>query len=164
MTHRRRSDEATVMSLNTKRLVLLVLAVLLAACSAIATSHRPPLTVPLTPTPTDSLTHTPTPLPTPTATLLPPSAESLARVLAGYYAGWSVGRLPVSAIPADQLTHVLYAFANISPGGECVASNPAQDNANWQALQALKQAHPQLKLLLSIGGLGQTPPFSAGAG
>ena len=110
-------------------------------------------------TPTPPNTQTPT-LPAPTATRLPPSAQSLARVLAGYYAGWSAGRYPVAAIPADQLTHVFYAFANVSPAGECVASNPAQDTANWQALQALKQDHPQLRVLLSVGGWSQSGLFS----
>ena len=99
------------------------------------------------------------PTPAPTATLRP-STQAQARVLAGYYAGWSADRYPVAAIPAELLTHVFYAFANISPGGECAASDPAQDGANWQALQALKQAHPQLKVLLSVGGWSQSGLFS----
>ncbi len=111
----------------------------------------------LTPSPTLPPPHTPTPAPTAT---LAPSTRAQARILAGYYAGWSADRYPVSAIPAELLTHVLYAFANVSPGGECVASDPAQDQANWQALQALKQAHPQLKVLLSVGGWSQSGLFS----
>ena len=131
----------------------LLLSAALAACSLVAPTQRPTITA-MTPSPTSS------PRPTPTSTLLPPSAESLARVLAGYYAGWSADRYPVAAIPAEQLSHVFYAFANISPGGECVASNPAQDSANWQALQVLKRAHPQLKVLLSVGGWTQSGLFS----
>jgi chitinase len=136
--------------LHTSSLLFLV------SCTIAPTQH--PTTTVFTPTP--PITETPTRSPAPTATRLPPSAASVARVLAGYYAGWSADRYPVSAIPADQLTHVFYAFANISPGGECVASNPAQDQANWAALQALKQAHPQLRLLLSVGGWTQSGLFS----
>jgi chitinase len=58
------------------------------------------------------------------------------------------------------LTRVLYAFANASAGGECVSSDPARDDANWQALQTLKQAHPQLKVLISVGGWSQSGLFS----
>src|SRR5579859_1615148 len=137
--------------------MVLLLGAVLVACSALAPTQRPTI-VAMTVTPPNP--HTPTPPDLPTSTRLPPSAASLARVLAGYYAGWSAGRYPVSAIPAGQLTHVFYAFADISPGGECVASKPAQDSANWQALQALKQAHPQLKLLLSVGGWSQSALFS----
>jgi chitinase len=111
-------------------------------------------------TPTPPHPHTPTPLDLPTPTHGPPTGESLARILAGYYPGWAADRYPVSAIPADQLTHVLYAFANVSASGECVASNPGQDDANWQALQTLKQAHPQLKVLISVGGWSQSGLFS----
>ena len=135
----------------------LLLALCLAACG------RPSPTVTPTPAATPTVTMTPsptlTPTPSPTATLAP-STRAQARILAGYYAGWSADRYPVSAIPADLLTHVFYAFANVSPSGECVASDPAQDEANWQALQALKQAHPQLKVLLSVGGWSQSGLFS----
>ncbi len=140
-------------------LLLLLLSAVLVACSGPAPTQRPTLTAPMTTTPTPPATPS-APAPTPTATEAPPSVQSLARVLAGYYPGWAATRYPVSAIPADQLTHVLYAFANISAGGECVASDPAQDEANWQALQALKQAHPQLKTLLSVGGWSQSGFFS----
>src|SRR5690349_9706201 len=137
----------------------LLLALCLAACGrrtpapTPTPTAAPTATVTMTPSPTD------TPTPTPTATLRP-STQAQARVLAGYYAGWSADRYPVSAIPADLLTHIFYAFANVSPGGECVASDPARDEANWQALQALKQAHPQLKVLLSVGGWSQSGLFS----
>src|SRR4051794_21765980 len=64
-----------------------------------------------TPTPTATMTPSPTLTPIPTATpTLAPSTAAQARVLAGYYAGWSADRYPVSAIPADLLTHVFYAF------------------------------------------------------
>ena len=147
------------MSMSTLRRLLLSLLIgaVVAACGNKAPTQRPTF---LAMTPTPPNVDTPTPPDLPTSTRLPPSTTSLARVLAGYYAGWSANRYPVSAIPAGQLTHVIYAFANISASGECVASKPTQDSANWQALQSLKQDHPQLKLLLSVGGWSQSGLFS----
>lgn len=80
--------------------------------------------------------------------------------LVGYYPGWGAGRYPVADIPADQLTHVIYAFANVSAGGECVSENTKQDDANWPALAQLKQAHPSLGVLISVGGWSQSALFS----
>jgi chitinase len=75
----------------------------------------------------------------------PPSGA----VIGAYYPGGSAERYPVSAIPADRLTHLFYAFARIDDG-RCVVDENAP--AHFQALAALKREHPQLHTMISIGG------------
>lgn len=90
----------------------------------------PTATPTATATPIPSLTPTlnNTPLETPTATPtleLPP----LARCIVGYFVSWSVYERDyhVRDVPAEQLTHINYAFANISDAGECVLGDPFAD-------------------------------------
>ncbi|WMJ69919.1 glycoside hydrolase family 18 protein [Stenotrophomonas sp. 24(2023)] len=70
-------------------------------------------------------------------------------VFGAYYPGGSASRYPVSAIPADRLTHLFYAFSTIKEG-RCVVGDEAP--ANFAALADLKRAHPHLQTLISIGG------------
>ncbi len=107
--------------------------------------------MPTTPSPQITLAASSTDTPTP-APVTPR--------LVGYYTGWGAGRYPVADIPADQLTHVIYAFANVSAAGECVSENTKQDDANWPALAQLKHAHPSLGVLISVGGWSQSGLFS----
>src|SRR5687767_4953488 len=75
--------------------------------------------------------------------------RSRSKVLMAYYAGWS--SLEVSNIPADKLTHVVYAFSDLDENGECTVLD---DNAepNMAAFKELKEKFPHLKVLISIGG------------
>src|SRR5262249_14122871 len=81
----------------------------------------------------------------------------------------------VGHIPAAKLTHVNYAFAKIGPTGECALfdSYAAIDKfypgdkwdagflrGNFHQLQILKQKHPHLKTLISVGGWTLSGPFS----
>lgn len=75
-----------------------------------------------------------------------PAAEP---ILGAYYPGGSAERYPVASIPADRLTHLFYAFARIDDG-RCVVSPEAA--AHFDALKALRQQHPRLRTLISIGG------------
>ncbi|MDX1995884.1 MAG: glycoside hydrolase family 18 protein [bacterium] len=97
------------------------------------------------------------------------------RIIA-YYAGWAIyGReYFVTDIPADKLTHINYAFANISEAGECVLGDPwgdtevpypgdeegAELRGNFNQLQRLKEAHPHLQTLISVGGWTWSGRFS----
>lgn len=76
--------------------------------------------------------------------------------LAGYFPSWS--RSPVSQIPGEYLTHVLYAFA--IPGEDNTCSLPNSSGQHIAAFKALKQRYPALKILLSVGGSGTAKAFS----
>src|SRR6516164_7885350 len=100
------------------------------------------------------------------------------KVLAGYfeewgiyYAGYNIANLHQNGV-ADKLTHLFYAFANVtnSPAPACVIADSWADYqtpylpsvsgdpytgpmyGNFAAIQQLKQLHPKLKVLMSIGG------------
>jgi chitinase len=72
----------------------------------------------------------------------------------GYYAEWTAARYPLSGIPAAKLTHVNYAFAKIGP----------DHRLTWKAglfdqIATLKEKHPHLKFILSVGGWTDSGPF-----
>jgi chitinase len=80
----------------------------------------------------------------------------------------------VTDIPADKLTHINYAFANVSEDGECTLGDPWGDvefpypndaadaplKGNFNQLQLLKAAHPGLQTLISVGGWTWSGKFS----
>jgi chitinase len=99
-----------------------------------------------------------------------------------YGANYNVADIQNSAA-ADVLTHILYAFANVSASGQCAIADSWADYqdsnlpsvtgqpyvapvyGNFGALLQLKQLHPNLKILISIGGASatNTTDFSAAA-
>jgi len=120
-----------------------------------------------TPTPTPAPTPTPTPAPTPTPTPTPsptptptPIPDASGRIV-GYYAAWSAysGFTP-DKIDALKLTHINYAFANISTDLKIAMGYPDIDPANFDKLKALKQINPNLKTLISVGGWTWSGKFS----
>src|SRR5207253_1575915 len=97
-----------------------------------------------------------------------PSSGEAKRVTA-YFAAWGVyGRnFHVMDIDPSLLTHVNYAFANVSDAGECILGDSYADidkaypgdtwdpgvlRGSFHQLQLLKAKAPHLKTLLSIGG------------
>lgn len=88
-----------------------------------------------------------------------------------YYAGYNIANLQQNGV-AGKLTHLIYAFANVTttPAPACVIADswadyqtpylPSVSGAaytgpmygNFAAIQQLKQLHPNLKVLMSIGG------------
>jgi chitinase len=93
-----------------------------------------------------------------------------------YYASWDIYgvRYFANHIPADRLTHINYAFFNISPEGECVLGDEWADTqyvypgdtedqalkGNFHQLHLLRDANPQLKLMMSVGGWSWSGRFS----
>ena len=89
--------------------------------------------------------------------------------IVAYFVEWGVYERDyhVADIPAEKLTHINYAFANISDNGECAlydsyaATDKHYAGDSWDAgamrgsfhqLNLLKQSHPHLKTLISVGG------------
>jgi len=108
------------------------------------------------------------------------------RILAGYFEEWSiyganynVANLQQNGV-ADKISHLIYAFANVSvtnsdePSATCQIADSWADYqspylpsvngvpysgpvyGNFAALQELKELHPNLKILISLGGPSAT--------
>ncbi|GLY26972.1 chitinase [Kineosporia sp. NBRC 101731] len=152
--------------------------------TAMPTATGSPTDEPTEPTdePTDGTTTEPTDdtttEPTDGSTQEPTTPAGGAKVI-GYYTNWSTyGRdfqvkdLDTSGA-ADHLTHINYAFGNVT-GGKCVVGDsyadyekkfPAEESVsgvadtydqavagNFNQLRELKKKHPQLKIVWSFGG------------
>jgi chitinase len=72
----------------------------------------------------------------------------------GYYAEWTDARYPLSGIPGEKLTHVNYAFARIGPDNRLTWKDGL-----FGQITSLKQKHPHLKFILSVGGWTDSAPF-----
>ena len=92
-----------------------------------------------------------------------------------YYAGYNIANLQQNGV-ADKLTHLIYAFANVTttPAPACSIADSWADYStpylpsvsgtpyagpmygNFAAIQQLKQLHPKLKVLMSMGGASAT--------
>lgn len=101
-----------------------------------------------------------------------------------YYAGYNIANLQQNGV-ADKLSHLIYAFANVTttPTPACAIADtwadyqspylpsvsgtayPGPLYGNFAAIQQLKQLHPNLKVLMSIGGASaaNTAAFVAAA-
>ncbi|MEP6915553.1 MAG: glycoside hydrolase family 18 protein [Acidobacteriota bacterium] len=101
-----------------------------------------------------------------------PSAPVAFKVI-GYYADWTAAGYPLAEIPADKLTHVNYAFGKISPDnrltwnagaavervypGDC--ADAGCPHGLFNQVTVVKQKHPHLKFLISVGGWTDSGPF-----
>src|ERR1700729_2564327 len=101
-----------------------------------------------------------------------------------YYAGYNIANMQQNGV-ADKLTHLIYAFANVTttPTAACAYADTYadyQDTAlpsvtgtpypgplygNFAAIQQLEQLHPNLHVVISIGGASaaNTLAFSTAA-
>lgn len=67
----------------------------------------------------------------------------------GYYAGRSTA---VDSFPTAELTHIIFSFCHLN--GNRLSIMNARDSATLHTLVALKQDHPALKVIVSLGGWG----------
>jgi chitinase len=102
---------------------------------------------------------------------------SRGRRVIGYYAAWtrrSKNYRPLD-IPVDKLTHINYASAHIDADGRATLQDPEVDigyadvsaspdlgslKGNFHQLRLLKERHPHLQTLISIGGWMGSERFS----
>jgi chitinase len=99
------------------------------------------------------------------------------RRIIGYYAGWTAKtkNFTPADIPADKLTHVNYAFGLIDENGLAMlqdteadighaavgaSSDPGNLGGNFHRLRLLKERHPHLKSMISMGGWTGSGRFS----
>src|SRR5260221_1435688 len=99
--------------------------------------------------------------------------------IVGYYTAWSIyaRQYFITDIPANELTDLNYAFINLSNSGECISGDEWGDTGylypgdlqceplrgNFKQLKLLKKAHPNLHILMSIGGWTWSNKFSNAA-
>jgi chitinase len=103
------------------------------------------------------------------------AGEPSAPRIVGYYASWTAytGYTP-ARIRGELLTHINYAFANISDDGRAILGDACLDaglcsgqqgaaalaSGNFAQLRELKTRYPHLKILVSIGGWTWSRNFS----
>jgi chitinase len=77
----------------------------------------------------------------------------------GYLASWGVGSkgTRIADLPANNLTHIFYAFGNVEKDGRAGVDDPG---TNFDELSRLKARYPHLKLSMSIGGWTGSGRFS----
>lgn len=92
----------------------------------------------------------------------------------GYLASWGVRTkgTRIADLPAKDLTHIFYAFAEITPDGRVTLGDPCLDvgvcdsvaavnpGGNFAELRRLKEHYPDLRLVISIGGWTRSGRFS----
>ena len=67
--------------------------------------------------------------------------------IVAYVAAWSIP----AVIHAEKLTHINFAFAQITPAGRAELGN-GELEASLRRLVALKRTNPRLKVIVSVGG------------
>jgi chitinase len=99
------------------------------------------------------------------------------RRIVGYYASWTANakNFTPADIPADKLTHVNYAFGMIDEDGLAMlgdaetdigqpypgdSDDPAALRGTFHQLVLLKERHPHLKSMISMGGWSGSGRFS----
>ena len=83
--------------------------------------------------------------------------------MVAYYAYWSSwSGLTPAQIPAQKLTDIVYAFANVR-NGRCVSEQPGHDAQVASELVALRTRHPHLRLSLAVGGASWSGGFASAA-
>jgi chitinase len=105
----------------------------------------------------------------------PAQAQSSEYRVVGYYTFYSIYELDydVTDIPVDRLTHLIYAHIDITDTGQCASADEYADTeyaypddrnfqrlkGNFNQLQLLTEEHPDLTVMMSIGGWDMSDGF-----
>ena len=92
----------------------------------------------------------------------PPADPGSETRIIGYFPSWGIyGRdYQVEDIPAEKLTHINYAFANIGADLRITMGDSYADSLNFAALRTLKQQYTELQTMISVGGWTWSERFS----
>jgi len=81
--------------------------------------------------------------------------------LVGYYFGKNArSGFDLRSAPVEKLTDLIYSNAKPNEDGTCALAHPDVDEANFEILRSIKASHPNLQLLLSVGGAPPSTFFS----
>ncbi|WP_253298212.1 glycosyl hydrolase family 18 protein [Paenibacillus sp. MSJ-34] len=75
------------------------------------------------------------------------------KIIGTYVADWHFPA--VNTIQANKLTHIFHAFSSVNNSGQIIPGNVN----NMNQLTSLKTSYPHLKVLVSVGGWGNTGGF-----
>jgi chitinase len=103
-----------------------------------------------------------------------PAPISPSTRIVGYLASWGVRSkgTRIADLPAQQLTHIIYAFAQITEegrfdladpcldAGQCSSAPSASLGGNFAELRRLKERYPHLRVLVAVGGWTGSGRFS----
>lgn len=93
-----------------------------------------------------------------------PAPVSPGHNIVGYYMGWSRYKgLALENINTSKITHLNYAFANITDDLNIAFADESNDLQNFESLRNLKNNNKNLRTLISIGGWDYSKYFSDAA-
>ncbi len=96
--------------------------------------------------------------------IYPSQSTAGQKYVVGYYPSWARGSgFSADKIDAAKLTHIHYAFANISADCRLIMAQSSTDLKNFSDLRALKSKNPALKIIISVGGWDNSKYFSDAA-
>jgi GH18 family chitinase len=81
-----------------------------------------------------------------------PPPQTDGNIVGGYVGSWDINEntKPNIIATADKLTHLFYAFADVTAEGEVRLKNNREGDISF--LQSIKAQNPNLKIIVSIGG------------
>jgi len=94
-------------------------------------------------------------------TVKSPATPAQAPRLVGYYFGKKArSGFDLRTAPVEKLTELIYSNVRPNEDGTCALVHPDVDETNFEILRSIHASHPDLHLLLSVGGAPPSRFFS----